>query len=241
MNFDYKNYINLVNILKQNNYQIADYHNYTNYDRCVILRHDIDTSLSKAVELAELETKENVKSTYFVLLTSNFYNVASKSSRDALHRIQDLGHEIGIHFDEVAYGEMLPNECVAKVLKEKEILSSILETEVTTVSMHRPSKKILDADLKIPGMVNSYGYEFFHGFKYLSDSRRRWREPADEIIKSGKYKRLHILTHAFWYQEQEESINVTVSNFVHKANEERYAQMAENITNIDSIMRKEEV
>ena len=51
-------------------------------------------------------------------------------------------------------------------------------------------------------MINSYGQTFFHDFKYLSDSRRRWREPVEEIIRSGTYDRLHILTHAFWYHKQ---------------------------------------
>ena len=44
----------------------------------MISRHDIDYSIEKAVELAALEAEENVKSTYFVLLSSEFYNLAAK-------------------------------------------------------------------------------------------------------------------------------------------------------------------
>ena len=89
-------------------------------------------------------------------------------------------------------------------------------------------------------MVNSYGRTFFHDFKYLSDSRRRWREPVEEIIRSGDYNRLHILTHAFWYHEQEETLRETVGQFIRSAGGERYRQLRENITDLESILREEE-
>lgn len=206
----------------------------------LILRHDIDTDLAQAARFAELEVEVGVRSTYFVLLRTDFYNPASKQSLEKLHHIQALGHEIGLHFDEKAYPDGAPEETVTNILHEKDILASILGTPVTTVSMHRPSKTTLEADLKIPGMVNSYGKTFFHDFKYLSDSRRRWREPVEEIIKSEEYDRLHVLTHAFWYHEKDESIEITVGRFVRSANRERYGQMKENITDLPSILKEDE-
>lgn len=139
----------------------------------MILRHDIDTDLAQAVRFAELEAERGVRSTYFVLLRTDFYNPASRESLQQLHRIQSLGHEIGLHFDEKAYPDGTPEETVQRILKERGVLSALLETEVSTVSMHRPSRATLDADLQIPGIVNSYGRTFFRDFKYLSDSRRR--------------------------------------------------------------------
>lgn len=107
--------------------------------------------------------------------------------------------------------------------------------------MHRPSRATLEADLHIPGIVNSYGKTFFQDFKYLSDSRRRWREPVLDIIRSGSYARLHILTHTFWYHEDDWDISQTVGAFVRSANRERWRQMAENITDMDAILKEEEV
>jgi len=152
-----------------------------------------------------------------------------------------LGHEIGLHFDEASYAPALrPDEVVQNIIKECGLLFALLETRVSTVSMHRPSKSTLEADFQIPGIVNSYGKTFFRDFKYLSDSRRRWREPVLDIIRSGEFDRLHILTHAFWYHEAEEDISQTVRNFVRLAGPERYRQMAENITDIASILTEEE-
>ena len=239
MEFTYSSYEGLVKALKESKYSFVDYHDYNNYPRCVILRHDIDNSIEKSVKLAELEAGLGVKSTYFVLLTSDFYNPSSKKSIECLHRIQEFGHEIGLHFDEMAYDEL---EAVPPtIIREANILSEIIGTPVTTVSMHRPSQQTLYADYKIPGMINSYGKTFFNDFKYLSDSRRRWREPVLDIIKNGQYDRLHILTHAIWYNEVEEDIHETIKKFVTSANKERYFQEKENIKDIESILDISEI
>ena len=105
-----------------------------------------------------------------------------------------------------------------------------------TVSMHRPSQATLDANLEIAGMVNSYGRIFFRQFKYVSDSRCRWREPVLDIVESGSYDKLHILTHAFWYDESEKDVTDTVKSFLNSAYKVRYEQMKENITDLDEIL-----
>ena len=237
MEFTYKAYQMLIGLLQQGNYAFCTYHNWQQHDRCVILRHDIDYSIEKSLELAQLEASLGVQSTYFVLLTSDFYNVASAKNLKILREIQRLGHEIGLHFDEKSYAE----NTVQHIVEEKAILSEILGTPVSCVSMHRPSKATLEAELQIPEMVNSYGKTFFHDFKYLSDSRRRWREPVQDIIQSGTYDRLHILTHAFWYQESEEAIHTTVKHFLLSALPQRYDQLQDNITDLENIIQRNEV
>ena len=240
MEFTYDAYRAMLELLAESGYTVCDYHNYTDAPRCVILRHDIDNSLSKALRLAELETDFGVKSTYFTLLRTDFYNPASASGTAFLRRIHELGHEIGLHFDETAY----PNSSISiseLICREAAVLSSICGFPITTVSMHRPSKATLDADLKVPGMINSYGKTFFHDFKYLSDSRRHWREPVLDIIRDGSYDRLHILTHAFWYNETEEGITETVRKFICAAKHERFLHMAGNIKDIGEIINEREL
>ena len=209
----------------------------------MILRHDIDTDIEKAYRMAELEKNLNVSSTYFVLITSNFYNVFSYENKKFLKSILECGHEIGLHFDEKRYPEICGNEqiCIDRIMKEKLLLELMLDVPITKVSYHRPSKDILDSYIEIPGMINSYGKKFFDEYKYLSDSRRRWREPVEEIVESGNYSHLHILTHAFWYQDIEESISDTVKKFVKKAQNDRYMALKDNITDLSSIMSEEEL
>ena len=205
----------------------------------MILRHDIDNSIEKAVTLAEIEAKLGVNSTFFVLTTSDFYNPASKKNLEGLRKIQELGHELGLHFDEMSYDDL--DDVIVAIKKEAKLLSDIIGTSITTVSMHRPSQKTLDANYEIPGMINSYGKTFFNEFKYLSDSRRCWREPIIDIIKSGRYDRLHILTHAIWYNDFEEDIHDTIKAFITSANQERYYQEKDNIKDIESFLDISEI
>lgn len=236
MKFTYESYKRMIELLRTHEYEFAGYHDYEGNEKCVILRHDIDNSIEKAVRLAEIENEIGVRSTYFVLLTSDFYNVASAKSLAGLHRIADLGHEIGLHFDEMAYPEEKCSDVPGLIRHEADILGEILGMNISSVSMHRPSKATLAADYKIPGLVNSYGQTFFHDFKYLSDSRRRWREPVLAIISKEEAQRLHILTHAIWYNDQEETIAETLSKFITAANHERYLTEKDNITDLESIL-----
>ena len=188
--------------------------------------------------MGRIEAECCAPSTFFVLLTSDFYNPASQKSLALLRQLQEMGHEIGLHFDEVAYADTeIPVETLIR--READILSDILGTPVTSVSMHRPSKKTLESDMKIPGLVNSYGKTFFRDFKYLSDSRCRWREPVMDIIKSEEYARLHILTHSIWYHDEPQCIEDTVKNFILSAKRERYMQMMNNITDLNSIVSED--
>ena len=243
MKFTYSEYANLLVKLLEKGYQPSDYHDYAGKNRPVILRHDIDTSIKKAVKMSAVERQLGVKSTYFVLLTSDFYNTLSLESIRGLKQILIDGNKIGLHFDELRYPECAgnPNMVVDKIINEKEILEKFLNIPIDTVSMHRPSKQILDADLIIPGMVNSYGSEFFKNFKYISDSRRRWREPVEEIIESEKYNKIHILTHAFWYNDEELNIYDSINENIQTAKYDRYKCFYDNVSNLQEIIKENEI
>ena len=171
MQFTFRAYDNLICSLYENDYLIKDYHDYDESEKCAILRHDIDYELDRAVEFSVIERDRNAKSTYFVLLTSDFYNPASKSSLKVFDELRKNGHEIGLHFDEVRYSsdnaEWCEDYIIENIQKEAELLEKIIDEPVKTVSMHRPSKNTLDSNLEIPGLVNSYSKEFFKKFKYV--------------------------------------------------------------------------
>lgn len=242
MKFTYKAYRSMVNNLIDTGYTISSYADWENSKKSVILRHDIDYDIYKALELARIEEQLGVKSTYFTLVTSDFYNVFSAKNEKMLREILACGHDIGLHFDELRYSDIVtPEDILTHIKEEASMLSHVVGKSVNTVSMHRPSKMMLESDLYIPGMINSYGHIFFNQFKYISDSRRRWRESVEEIITSGKYDRLHILTHAFWYNNIEMDIHDSLCKFINSGNIQRYNTMSTNITDLQSIMTKAEV
>jgi hypothetical protein len=194
--------------------------------------------MGRAVEFARFENEIcHANSTYFVLLTSDFYNLFSKSNRKILSQIHDMGNDIGLHFDELNYGE---NEDIVDCINnEIKILEQLVGFGVNAVSMHRPSKKILESNLRLQsGVINSYSDEFFKGFKYVSDSRRNWREDVDSIVESGEYDRLHILTHPFWYFEQENTLDKTITGWIKNATIQRYDCLEKNFTDLDKVVDK---
>lgn len=240
MEFSYDGYKNLISLLQKNNYSFASYYNYKKFDKCVIMRHDIDSSLDKAVSLAELEQNLGVRSTYFVLISSPFYNIISREARRKINAILNAGHEIGLHFDESNYDQQyykMVGGVEKALLKEVELMQNILQMGIKSVSMHRPSKKTLEANYDLPGIVNSYGKEFFCEFKYISDSRGCWREDVNNIILTGGYKRLHILTHALLYDHKEKNIKETIMEFIENAKAERYDNLNQNMTDLEGIIR----
>lgn len=243
MNFSYKSYLNLVKLLRDNDYAFSSYETSDNVPKTVIMRHDIDNDIYKALKLAQLEAEYGCSSTYFVLVSSNFYNVFSKESQGMLQEVLQMGHHIGLHYDEKKYEEKIfcPQDNLKYILHEKEILELAINNEVKTVSMHRPSKGMLECDLSIPSMINSYGKKYFSDYKYLSDSRRFWREPVEDIIVSNQYQKLHILTHAFWYCDKEMDMHDTVVQYINRANHDRYDFMKDNIRDLEGIMAAKEI
>jgi len=241
MDFTYDWYVQLINTLKDNGYCFSNYLNYKRYNKTVILRHDVDFSLEKAREIAKLEHENNVKSTFFVLLSTNFYNIFSKESNEIIKELMSLGHHIGLHFDEKRYGISNKEELDYWIHRESQILSYALGKEVKVVSMHRPSKWVLQNNIQFKDIINSYSKEFFSNFKYLSDSRMHWRENVVEIIKSRSYNRLHILTHPFWYSDKSETIEQKLVDFITKAKEERYNNLKDNIRDLDELIDKGEL
>lgn len=242
MEFTYQAYQNLITLLREKGYTFCNYHNYTQTGRSVILRHDIDMDIGKAVKMGELESQMGVSSTYFVLVTSNFYNIFSGRSQDMLHRIVGLGHEVGLHFDEAKY-DASHDDLTEAMEEEALLLEKCLGCEVTSVSMHRPSADTLAADYRVRDgrIVNSYGREFFHNHKYVSDSRRNWREDVIGIVESGEYDRLHVLTHPFWYDREEKSAKEELKWFCESRVDVCYGDMKDNVRDIEEFLRRDEL
>lgn len=234
--FTYDFYSCMIKTLKKENYSFCFYDEENNGKTC-ILRHDIDFDIKKSLDLAKLENELGVKSTYFVLLKTDFYNPISKTSLCMLKKILTLGHEIGLHFDEKSYDE---NVDVVNAIKiEAEILGKALSHTIKVVSMHRPSKKTLESNYLIDGITNSYSDTFFKNYKYVSDSRRNWREDVLTIIESKMYRNLHILTHAFWYNDHKSDIKIALSNFIIDASKDRRLFLEDNLTNFNDIFEEE--
>lgn len=245
MKFTYSAYKMLIELLQKQSYVFADYHDYCQYDKVFILRHDVDFDLEKAANFSDFEKSihSGLKSTYFVLISSDFYNVFSKASNSCIRRILDNGHSIGLHFDEEKYGLAGGiDEIEHRIIKEAELLGGLLGMDcIKTVSMHRPSKQVLNTKLHLKGLVNSYDTPFFEDFKYVSDSRMNWREDVLDIIGSESDKSLHILSHPIWYNEQEKSMKEIFQKYFFEKRNGLYSSLNDNFRDLQSVIQLEDL
>ena len=104
---EYKKYLHIIN----NNWEIINFENVykKNLDKRpkALIRHDIDLSLTQAKEIANIENEMAVKSTYFIHLQNEFYNIFESKSQKIIQEILKLGHQIGVHFDINSYSEKI--------------------------------------------------------------------------------------------------------------------------------------
>lgn len=239
MEFTYDGYRRLLFKLSEYGYKDCLYDECQNVSgKKVVLRHDIDVSLDEAVRFSEIEKEVGVKATYFVLVSTDFYNVASKRERELVKAIQRNGGEIGLHFDEVVYEN---SGIEKKIQKEALILENIIESPVKVVSMHRPSTQTLEADYHFEGITNSYGKMFFKEYKYVSDSRRNWREDIYKIIESGEYENLHILTHPIWYNDNESSAGDVLQQLIRDEELKVCEALKDNIRDVEEFINFENI
>jgi hypothetical protein len=231
----------MIELLKQNHYVISDYLNHHQHTKVCILRHDIDYDLNKALEMAIFESENRVKSTYFILMSSDFYNVFSKRSLSVIKKIHSLGHEIGLHFDETKYEIHNQEKFIKYAEDEMNLLKKITGLEIHAISMHRPSQLTLQSNYKFISSINSYSFVFFRDFKYLSDSRMNWKKNVLDIISSNSYNKLHILIHPFWYSQEPESTKAKILAFIHLGNFNRFNFFTENFTDLNEFVSKDEI
>jgi hypothetical protein len=231
-NFTLKHYEEICNIIAKSQYKICFFNNCSSdYKNTLILRHDIDQSLEQSIKIAIIENKYNIKSTFFIWLRSPFYNIFEKKYSDIIYEIINLGHQIGLHFDESVY--KIDNEIDLNQHVEKEInlIKTYFDINIFVVSMHRPSKWLLSNDIKLYKYINTYEKKFFKDFKYFSDSRRQWRESCIcNKIDISKYNKLHILIHPFWWVNKDISFNERMSDFIRNKVDKLETDLENNIS-----------
>ena len=67
------------------------------------MRHDVDLSLEKALEMAKLESKLGIISTFFIRVNSTFIIYLKRVTMNIVTQILSLGHNLGLHFDPLMY------------------------------------------------------------------------------------------------------------------------------------------
>ena len=197
--FTLDGYRALVSEFLKRGYTVCGFEDASPHAAHLILRHDIDMSIQRAVALAEVERELAVRSHYFVLLRTEMYNPFSAAGANGLRRLVELGHDLGLHFDASLYPEERTTlEAAAE--KECAALEMLLQEPVRFISFHRPEHQLLGFSGSFAGRCNVYEQRFFEEIGYCSDSRGGWHHghPLDHPnITAGRALQLN--THPVWW------------------------------------------
>lgn len=164
-------------------------------DGSLHLRHDVDLSLTDALQMAKIEAERGVQSTYCILLSSPLYNPLDGKNAVTIREIEALGHEIGLHFNTHNYwrpSESPRRETIeTRVRDERRALEIVTADLSPAVSFHRPIPWVLGREFET--FQNTYGPAYFTDIEYFADSNQRWR--ADPPIVSEIPSPVQLLTH----------------------------------------------
>ncbi len=207
IDFSINGYQQLLNLAKQNGYQCKSFEqgiNVVGSNLSILIRHDIDFSLEYAFKMAQIESQFGLKATYFVMLRSPVYNLWSRQNTLLLWQIRDLGHDIGLHFD-AEFSEQTGQDPIAQIKVEIEVLSSLVGSPVHSFSLHQPTPRIIEKEIQITGLINTYHPDQLSTFEYISDSNRNWRGKRVESVLNEKSRNIQLLTHPMWWISSQKS------------------------------------
>lgn len=198
----------------------------------LILRHDVDLAPSKTLAMVKIEAERGLHSTCYFRTKGNLFD------RKIMHQIQDMGHEVGYHFEtlDTCKGNF---EKSITLFEQELALFRKAGIVVDTVCSHgnprvkkvgyRVNNEIFLQDEKLMARAGILGEAYlsidFAKLHYFSDSGRRWNSARDtkeliSQIRQKPYPRIYMLVHPHWWAKS--SIGAVSLSMVSRAAYIRY-------------------
>ncbi|MCH8331708.1 MAG: hypothetical protein IH946_10105 [Bacteroidetes bacterium] len=177
---------------------------YKEDENFAIIRHDADYSMQASRRIARIEKEEGVKSTYFVRLHSECYNLFESKNVECLYDIVEMGHRVDLHFDPEFYGVDNHEDLIKYMELEKRTLEDHFDLEVNAFTFHNPTaSKVSANDQEYAGMINGWSPYFKDQVAYCSDSNGMWRfGRMEDFLLRSKDLPMQLLTHPEWWTEK---------------------------------------
>ncbi len=170
----------------------------------LVLKHDVETNPSKALKLAQIESKYSHKGSYYV----QAYLLNNRKNLEILKQIQKLGHEVSYHYDVMDSNKGDINKALKEFQKNIELFEGN-GFSVQTVCQHgNPTiarsgyssnrdffrntniaqlyKHIAEIMVNFKGRVNN-------NYKYISDAGYGWKvifDPENNDIVENEDKNI---------------------------------------------------
>ena len=176
MDFTLKKYRELVSALKDAGYEFVSYADYAagkRAERLVVMRHDVDRSVNRAVRMAQVEQELGVKASYY--MREKFFDEV-----DDIRYIADMEHEVGYHYEELVEEKGDIESAYARFVRNINQLRQLVD--VRTITMHGSPMSKIDSkemwrvyDYRELGLIGEPQMDVDWGeMVYLTDTGRSW-------------------------------------------------------------------
>ena len=171
-------------------------------DNDLYLRHDVDISLNKALQMAEIEAQRQFHATYFILMSSPFYNALEPHNLEKIRMIRDLGMGIGLHYDLSVNPQPLDMQVKEIIVHMGLLINNV--GKINSITFHKPVQGVKPTRELFRELFKEEVYSPENAdHKYISDSGHNWREDFDTVISQNKM--VHMNTHPIWYNDEAKS------------------------------------
>ena len=203
--FTFDNYRRLLQLAKDKEFHfILHKDTFVAERKDVIWRHDVEFEPDLALRMAVIEHELGVQATYFFQLHSPYYNLFDEHYSQVFHKIKDLGHHVGLHFDSRYWNITDENQLSDYIIIDKDYMEKNLGVELDTFSFHNTTPFTQSClKYKYGGLINVYSSYFKEHFNYCGDSLGYWRfERLEDVLNDDNVRHLQVLTHdANWSDE----------------------------------------
>lgn len=196
--FTLDNYRRLIRLAKEKGFLFILHKDEFMQDRKdIIWRHDVEFEPDIALKMAQIEYEEGVVASYFFQLHSPYYNVVDTHYKEVFHKIKNLGHLVGLHFDSAYWGITSEEQLNDFIVIDKEYLERNMGVKIDTFSFHNTTPFTQSClEYRYGGLINVYSSYFKEHYNYCGDSLGYWRfDRLEDVLNDDCIKHLQVLTH----------------------------------------------
>ncbi len=176
-------YYRLLDVIQSTDYSFQTFGEYiqNSQQRVVVLRHDVDKRPLNSLKFAEIENQKGLRSScYFRIVPESF-------DTKIVTQINDLGHEIGYHYEDLDLCNGAIDKAYQSFQKNLARLREIAPVE--TICMHGSPLSRYDNrdiwkkyDYRNDGIIGEPYFDLdFSKVFYITDTGRKWNQDESSI------------------------------------------------------------